>query len=120
LVSTLPISVATESRDGLLFIEPLYFNAGTGRPIPFAPAVRQGDDPWFLMTRWVRHVLINGSVENCADYDRFSGLEKGWACNVLRDVGTYADMMQRNFGAAPSTGPNAKLEQGGFMWAPLP
>jgi Bacterial extracellular solute-binding proteins, family 3 len=120
LISTLPVSIETESRDGLLFAEPLYFSSDAGKPVPFAPAVRQGDDQWFLALRWVRNVLLNGDTQNCSDYDRIAGLEKGWACKVLRDVGSYAEIATRNIGAGTLTKPNAKVEQGGLLWAPLP
>jgi Bacterial extracellular solute-binding proteins, family 3 len=119
LVASLFVSIETESRDGLLFVEPLYFSVDGTKTVPHSPAVRQGDDQWFLTVRWLRHVLVHGDAKTCQDYDRFAGLEKGWACNVLRDVGNYSEIVKRNFGAAPD-GANAKVEEGGLLWAPLP
>jgi hypothetical protein len=120
LVSSLPISADVESRDGLLFTEPLDFQLEVNGAGAFAPAVRQGDDQWFLTVRWVRHLLLKKESTPCESFDRFSALEKGWACSVLRDTGTYADMIQRNFDAAVANDKNKLLGQGGWLFAPTP
>jgi ABC-type amino acid transport substrate-binding protein len=86
LVSALPVSMQVESRDGLLFTEPLFSDASA----TFAAAVRQGDDQWFVVTRWLRNLMLElpqSQVISCAAFDAIAELRKNWACDVLREYG---------------------------------
>jgi ABC-type amino acid transport substrate-binding protein len=120
LVSALPIDAEIESRDGLLFTEAFYFHSVADSVTAFAPAVRQGDDQWYLTVRWLRHLLLKNESTACENFDRFAGLEKDWGCNVLQNNGTYAEMLKRNFGASIPNDRNKVIGQGGWLYAPAP
>lgn len=112
---------------------------------PLGPAVRQGDDAWFNIVKWSLNTLINGeelgvssenieTMKNSArtDIKRLLGLEgiKGqglglpddWAYQILRQVGNYAEVYERNVGAGSALkierGRNNLWNQGGLLYGP--
>lgn len=112
---------------------------------PLGPVVRQGDDGWFNLTKWVVFALVNAeelgvSSENVDDmmgsdnpaiarlmgtaggYGEMIGLENDFAVNAIKAVGNYGEIFDRNVG--PDTplgiarGVNALWSDGGLMYAP--
>ena len=114
---------------------------------PLGPAVRQGDDAWADIVRWVLIGLIqaeesgvtqanvadlaSGATGN-PDIDRMTGaegdfgamigLDKDWLVRAVAAVGNYGEIFDRNIG--PDTeiglerGLNAQWTDGGLMYAP--
>ncbi|MBB4301479.1 general L-amino acid transport system substrate-binding protein [Rhodobium orientis] len=112
---------------------------------PLGPVVRQGDDEWFNLAKWVHFAAINAeelgvtsanvdemknsetpSVKRLlgteGEYGKAIGLSNDWAYNVIKHVGNYGEMFERNVG--PSTqlgiarGLNALWSKGGLQYAP--
>jgi general L-amino acid transport system substrate-binding protein len=112
---------------------------------PMAPAVRQGDAQWEDIVRWTLFALINaedlGVTSTNVDQMKTSaspeikrllgtegafgealGLSKDWAYNIVKAVGNYGQVYDRNVG--PNTplkvprGLNALWRNGGLMYAP--
>ena len=112
---------------------------------PLGPSVRQGDDQWFNITRWTLNALINaeelGITQANVDEMRASenpsvkrmlgvegafgeglGLDNEWAVRIIRAVGNYSEIFERNVG--PDTplqinrGQNALWSDGGILYAP--
>jgi general L-amino acid transport system substrate-binding protein len=49
----------------------------------------------------------------------FLGLDKEWAVNVIKTVGNYAEIYERNLGRLGiERGPNKLWTQGGLLYAP--
>jgi general L-amino acid transport system substrate-binding protein len=88
---------------------------------PLAMAVRQGDDQWYDIVKWVVYATFNAeelgvtqtNVDEMqksedpdiqsllgviGDYGEKLGLDGKWAYNVVKQVGNYADMYDRHFG----------------------
>lgn len=109
------------------------------------PVVRQGDDVWFNIVRWTLFAMINGEelgvtsqnvdemrISNRLDIKRFFGLKgnsgKGvglrsdWAADVVRQVGNYGEVFERNLGSKSSLGidrgANRLWGEGGVLYAP--
>lgn len=111
---------------------------------PLGPAVRQGDDQWFNIVRWVHIATLNaeefgitqsnvdsmrGSNNpdvarflNSAELGGFLGLGADWAYQVVKQVGNYGEQFDRNVGAgsplALPRGVNALWTQGGLQYGP--
>ncbi|MBB5572422.1 MULTISPECIES: amino acid ABC transporter substrate-binding protein [Rhizobium] len=114
---------------------------------PLGPAVRQGDDQWFDIVSWTAYALINAEefgitqknvdeMKNSANPDikRFLGAEQGstigtdlgltndWAYNIIKGVGNYGEVFDRNIGAGSplkiQRGLNALWNKGGIQYAP--
>lgn len=112
---------------------------------PLGPVVRQGDDVWFNIVRWTLFALINGEelgitsenleemkISNRLVVKRFFGLEgnsgKGvglknnWAADVIRQVGNYGEIFERNLGRDSvlniDRGLNRLWNTGGLHYAP--
>ncbi len=112
---------------------------------PLAPAVRHGDDQWFDLVRWAVFAtveaeekgLTSSSVDaamTSADpaIQRLLGVQPGmgqalgitdrWVYNVVKQVGNYNEIFQRNVGMdSPlklERGLNALWTQGGLMYSP--
>ncbi len=112
---------------------------------PLGPVVRQGDDEWFNLTKWVVYALVNAeelgitsenidsmmSSENPeiqrilgknGSYGEMLGLGNDFAVNAIKAVGNYGEIFERNVG--PNTdlkierGVNALWSKGGLMYAP--
>ena len=114
---------------------------------PLGPAVRQGDDGWGDLVRWVFNAMIvaeefgvtQANVEMKAktaahpelkrllglegNYGEKLGLSKDWAIRVIKHVGNYAESYDRTVGKdSPlkiKRGQNALERDGGLMY-PLP
>jgi len=112
---------------------------------PLGPVVRQGDDQWFNIVKWSLFATLNAeeleltsanidtkkSSKNPAiarfvgagsDLGKNLGLSANWAYNIVKQVGNYDEIFQRNVGAdSPlkiSRGHNALWNDGGFQYAP--
>jgi general L-amino acid transport system substrate-binding protein len=113
---------------------------------PMAPIVRQGDDQFFNVLRWTVFALIaaeelgitSANVEaksGSADLDvkrflgvvpgngRALGLDEAWAANIIKAVGNYGEIFERNVGRQSpigfDRGLNGLWNGGGLMYAPL-
>ena len=114
---------------------------------PLGPAVRQGDDEWADVTRWVLNAIIvaeelgitqgnikdhaskagaNPSINRIAgtegDFGAMIGLDKDWAVRAISAVGNYGEVFERNIGVNTplglARGLNAQWTQGGILYAP--
>ena len=112
---------------------------------PLGPVVRQGDDQWFNIVKWVHFATLNAeelgvtmaNVEEMKGSDNPSvrrllgvegefgsdiGLENDWAAQVIAAVGNYGEVFDRNVGPdtplAISRGVNALWSKGGLQYAP--
>ncbi|MEN0001012.1 MAG: amino acid ABC transporter substrate-binding protein, partial [Pseudomonadota bacterium] len=112
---------------------------------PLGPVVRQGDDQFFNIVKWVHNATLNAeelgvtsaNVEEMKGSDNPAikrllgtegefgaqlGLEADWAANAIAAVGNYGEMFDRNVGPdtplAISRGVNALWSQGGLQYAP--
>jgi general L-amino acid transport system substrate-binding protein len=112
---------------------------------PLGPVVRQGDDIWFNIVRWTLFAMLNAEelginsdnidemkISNKLDIKRFFGLEgtggKGlglkndWAAQIIRQVGNYGEVFERNLGEQSTMkierGMNKLWNQGGLQYAP--
>ncbi|WP_417308677.1 amino acid ABC transporter substrate-binding protein [Devosia sp.] len=112
---------------------------------PLAITVRQGDDTWFEITRWVYHALLeaeeygitqdnvddmlgsdNPAVRRIlgveGDFGTPLGLTKDWAYQAIKATGNYGEIYERNVGAdSPLNLPrglNALWTDGGLQYAP--
>jgi general L-amino acid transport system substrate-binding protein len=112
---------------------------------PLGPWVRQGDDQWFDIVRWTVFTLLNAeeagvtrdNVESMrsstnpdvrrllgveGEFGPTLGLTKDWAYNIVRAVGNYGEIFDRNLGPgtklALDRGLNRLWSKGGIMYAP--
>jgi len=113
---------------------------------PLGPVVRQGDDEWFNIVRWTLFAMINGEELGVSSTNvdemkakstdpnvrRLLGLEgvKGewmglpdeWGYNIVKLVGNYGEVFERNVGEGSalgiSRGLNALWSKGGIQYAP--
>jgi len=113
---------------------------------PLSPAVRNADQVWFDIVRWTLFVMINAEeagvdstnadaarhlarteeVRRLLDVDGQSagmlGLEPGWSWRIIKQVGNYAEVFDRNLGdQSPlkiKRGLNALWRDGGILYAP--
>ncbi len=113
---------------------------------PLGPVVRQGDDQWFNIVKWVGFALVNAeelgvTAENAKSmmdspnqeirrllgtdgtFGEGIGLGNDWAANVIMAVGNYGEIFARNIGAdSPlkiDRGLNALwTTKGGIQYAP--
>lgn len=112
---------------------------------PLGPSVRQGDDKWFNIARWVYFALLDAEElgvtkanvdemlgsDNPAikrllgvegDFGTPLGLDKDWAYNIIKHLGNYGEIFDRNVGpgtpVALERGINALWTHGGLQYAP--
>ena len=112
---------------------------------PLGPVVRQGDDVWFNINKWTLNALINAeelgitsknissmmssknpSVERFVgkskDLGKKISLDNSWAVNIIKQVGNYSEIFERNVGKntplKTARGLNALWSNGGIMYAP--
>ena len=109
---------------------------------PLGPAVRQGDDQFANLARWVLNALIiaeelgvsSKNVDQMASsknpevqrmlgvtgkYGEYIGLDAKWAARAIKAVGNYSEMYDRNvtpLGLA--RGVNKLWNKGGILYAP--
>ena len=113
---------------------------------PLGPIVRQDDDRFFNVLRWTVFALIAAEElgitsanvaekAGSADLDvkrflgvvpgngRALGLDEAWAANVIKAVGNYGEMFERNVGMQSPIRLERRLNglwtDGGLMYAPL-
>jgi general L-amino acid transport system substrate-binding protein len=111
---------------------------------PLAPAVRHGDDEWFDIVKWVQYASIEAeedgitskNVEEKTKSDdpnvkrllgvtpgmgKAMGLDEKWAYNLVKQVGNYGEVFDRNVGKdSPlklERGLNDLWTRGGLMYA---
>lgn len=109
---------------------------------PLGPVVRKGDWRFFDIVRWVHFAMVTAeelgitqaNIESFAtstnpdvqrfmgrsgDLGRMLGLENDWAVRVVRAVGNYGEVWERNMTPIGFTrGPNRLWTQGGLQYAP--
>ena len=112
---------------------------------PLAPVVRQRDDDWMMIVKWTLYAMINAEelgvtsqnidealkskkpdvmrlVGNEGTFGPDLGLPKDWAVRIIRHVGNYGEMYDRNIGAESKLhiprGLNQLWNAGGIQYAP--
>ena len=112
---------------------------------PLGPVVRQGDDQWFNIARWTYFATVaaeeNGITSKNIDSLKNSkspavrrilgvdgklganlGLNKDWAYQIIKQVGNYGEIFERNVGMNTplqiKRGLNASWKNGGLQYSP--
>jgi general L-amino acid transport system substrate-binding protein len=113
---------------------------------PLAPFVRQGDSQWFDVVRWVHFAMViaeeqgvtKANVDEQArtttspelkrilgrdgNFGEQLGLTNDWVVRIVRGVGNYGEVFDRNLGAGSplkiERGLNALWTKGGLQYAP--
>jgi len=112
---------------------------------PLGPMVRHGDDQWFDIVKWTLFAMLNAeeagvtqkNVDEMAKSDKPDlkrmlgsdgnlgeqlGLTKDWAVRIIRHVGNYGEMYERNIGSGSKLqiprGMNQLWNAGGIQYAP--
>lgn len=111
---------------------------------PLGPAVRRGDDEWFSIVKWSLYAQLEaeeaGVTSKNIDEQKSSsqnptvqrllgvqgemgkqlGLDNAWAYNIVKQVGNYGEMFERDVGAQSRLklprGLNALWNAGGIMY----
>ena len=112
---------------------------------PLAPVVRQKDDDWLLIVKWTLFAMINAE-ELGINFDEHrrgdeveearrdalrrhrgrlrcgAGLTNDWAARIIRHVGNYGEVYERNVGTGSKLGIprglNSLWNAGGIIYAP--
>ena len=112
---------------------------------PLAPVVRQKDDDWLLIVKWTVYAMLNAeelgitskNIEEAmkstkpevmrlvgteGSYGEQLGLAKDWAARIIRHVGNYGEVYERNLGTGSKLGIPRGMNQlwsaGGIQYAP--
>jgi general L-amino acid transport system substrate-binding protein len=112
---------------------------------PLAPVVRQRDDDWMMIVKWTLYAMINAEelgitsknidealkskkpdvmrlVGTEGAYGEDLGLTKDWAARIIRRVGNYGEVYERNIGSGSKLkiprGLNQLWNVGGVQYAP--
>jgi general L-amino acid transport system substrate-binding protein len=112
---------------------------------PLGPAVRQDDMQWYNIVKWTVFAMVNAeeygvTQENVdemrqspkpviqrmlgvnADTGRAMGISPDWAYQIIRQVGNYGEVFERNVGQDSQLGFDRGLNQlwskGGLLYAP--
>ena len=112
---------------------------------PLGPSVRHGDEQWFDIVKWVHFAMINAEELNVtkANVDEMLrsenpdirrllgsegkhgealGLTNDWAYRIIKHVGNYGEIFERNVGQGSplkiTRGLNALWSKGGLQYAP--
>jgi len=113
---------------------------------PLGPMVRHGDDQWFDIAQWTVFTMISGeefgltsaNVDDMkasatapevkrllgveGDLGLKLGLSNDWAYNIIKLVGNYEEVYNRNLGPDTATyiprGLNSLYTNGGLLYAP--
>jgi general L-amino acid transport system substrate-binding protein len=112
---------------------------------PLGPSVRQGDDQWFNLVKWTHFAMINAEElgvtrSNVADkaksnqpdvrrllgvegdFGKGLGLRPDWAFQIIKAVGNYGEVFDRNIGQQSklriNRGLNRLWSEGGLQYAP--
>jgi general L-amino acid transport system substrate-binding protein len=112
---------------------------------PLAPAVRRGDDQWLALVKWVQFAMLDaeelGISSKTVDealkstqpeikrlvgtegvYGEQLGLTKDWVVRIVKQVGNYGEVFDRNVGTGSKLGITRGLNRlwtkGGIQYAP--
>ena len=112
---------------------------------PLGPAVRHGDDQWFDVVKWVHFAMINAeeldiTSKNVTEqmnstnpdikrllgtegnFGEQLGLSKDWVVNIIKQVGNYGEIFDKNVGEGSplkiARGLNRLWNKGGIQYAP--
>ena len=112
---------------------------------PLGPSVRHGDDQWFDIVKWTHYAMVaaeelgvtkanvdeqsksaNPDVKRLlgteGNYGEQLGLTKDWAARVIKLVGNYGEVFEKNVGQGSplkiARGVNALWTKGGLQYAP--
>jgi general L-amino acid transport system substrate-binding protein len=112
---------------------------------PLSPAVRQDDIQWLNIVRWTHFSMLNAEELGIGSknldeamrsqkpevrrllgvegsYGEQLGLTKDWAIRIIRLVGNYSDVFERNVGTATKLGIprgiNSLWDRGGLQYGP--
>ncbi len=112
---------------------------------PLGPFVRQGDDQWRNVAKWVHFAMLNAEelgvgsktiddalqsekpevrrlVGTEGNYGEQLGLTRDWAVRIVKHVGNYGEAFERNIGGGSklgiARGLNALWNKGGLQYAP--
>jgi general L-amino acid transport system substrate-binding protein len=112
---------------------------------PLGPAVRHGDDQWFAIARWIHFAMVDAeelgvsskTVDDALKADQPEikrlvgtegnfgeqlGLTKDWVVRIVRQVGNYGEVFERNVGSGSKLGIARELNnlwnKGGIQYAP--
>ena len=110
---------------------------------PLGPVVREGDDQWFDLVKWVvfctmeaEELGVNSENVNRmfqsddpkvrrllgveGDFGRMLGVDNAWCANIIRTIGNYGEIYARNLeplGLVRKGSPNALWTQGGMIYS---
>ena len=112
---------------------------------PLGPATRQGDDQWSDIITWVLNATVTAEEKGVtqANVDKMKsskdpeilrllgvegsqgkelGLSNDWAYNIIKHVGNYGEIFERNIGTKTAIGlargQNALWTNGGLQYSP--
>jgi general L-amino acid transport system substrate-binding protein len=112
---------------------------------PLGPVVRQDDDTWLNIVKWSLYAMINGeelgvtsaNIEEMKNSNILAvqrlfgkagaggksiGVQDDWAVQIIRQVGNYGEVFERNFGPGGTLrierGLNNLWNKGGLQYAP--
>jgi general L-amino acid transport system substrate-binding protein len=112
---------------------------------PLGPAVRHGDDQWFDIVRWTHYAMLTAEefgvtkanvdemmksehpeikrlLGTDGNYGEQLGLTKDWAYRIVKHVGNYGEVFERNVGQGSplkiARGLNGLWTKGGLQYAP--
>ena len=112
---------------------------------PLGPVVRQGDEQWFDIVKWTLFAMINAEelgvtsktvdeamkstkpdvrrlVGTEGNFGEHIGLSKDWAAHIIKLVGNYGEIYDRNVGTGSKLnidrGLNRLWSKGGIQYAP--
>jgi general L-amino acid transport system substrate-binding protein len=112
---------------------------------PLGPAVRHGDDQWFDIVKWILFAMVIAEEQGLTqksinealgsdnpdikkfvgtegNYGEQLGLTKDWAVRIVKHVGNYGEVFERNVGQGSplkiQRGLNALWTKGGIQYAP--
>src|SRR5882762_10405984 len=112
---------------------------------PLGPVVRHGDDQWFDIVKWVHFGMLNAeelgvsskTIDEAVksslpeirrlvgvegNFGEQIGLTKDWVVRVVKHVGNYGEVFERNVGSGSrlgiSRGINRLWTKGGIQYAP--
>ncbi|HEY1181119.1 MAG TPA: amino acid ABC transporter substrate-binding protein [Rhodocyclaceae bacterium] len=112
---------------------------------PLGPVVRRGDEDWFALVRWAIFALLEAEEQGITqanvdqmrksadpavqrllgvseDVGKPLGLDREWVYRMLKAVGNYSEIFERNVGPTSllqlPRGINALPRDGGVMYSP--
>jgi general L-amino acid transport system substrate-binding protein len=112
---------------------------------PLGPVVRHGDDQWFDLVKWTHFAMINAEelglssktvdealksdkpdikrlVGTEGNYGEQLGVTKDWVVRIVKHVGNYGEVFERNVGSGSklgiARGLNNLWTKGGIQYAP--